>query len=131
MLRGIVWPSLSSPRYTPGEKKLWRGKLSSRVSALSDEMLAVDLAGWVTELALPAYFFHGVYDYTVNYQLAKDYVEALKAPLKGFYTFDKSAHSPMMEEPQKPRDSCVRMFLQERTLSLTIPAGEETGAGKQ
>ena len=61
----------------------------------------VDLADRVTELALPAYFFHGVHDYTVNYQLAKDYVEALKAPLKGFYTFDRSAHSPIMEEPRK------------------------------
>ena len=57
----------------------------------------------MTELALPAYFFHGVYDYTVNYQLAKDYVAALKAPLKGFYTFNRSAHSPVMEEPQKAR----------------------------
>lgn len=102
VLRGIVWPSLSSPRYTPGEKiKLWRGKFSSGVSALWGEMLAVDLADEVSELALPAYFFHGVYDYTVNYQLAKDYFETLKAPLKGFYTFDRSAHSPIMEEPRK------------------------------
>jgi pimeloyl-ACP methyl ester carboxylesterase len=64
-------------------------------------MMTTDLAGRVTELALPAYFFHGVYDHTVDYQLAKAYVEALKAPLKGFYTFDRSAHSPIMEEPQK------------------------------
>jgi pimeloyl-ACP methyl ester carboxylesterase len=102
VLRGIVWPSLTSPRYTLGEKiRLWRGKHSSGVSALWDEMMTIDLAGRVTELALPAYFFHGVHDYTVNYQLAKDYVEALKAPMKGFYTFDRSAHSPIMEEPQK------------------------------
>jgi pimeloyl-ACP methyl ester carboxylesterase len=102
VLRGIVWPSLTSPHYTPGEKiQLWRSKHSSGVSALWDEMMTIDLAGRVTELALPAYFFHGVYDYTVNYQLAKDYVETLKAPLKGFYTFDRSAHSPIMEEPQK------------------------------
>ena len=102
VLRGIVWPSLTSPVYTPGEKaRLWRGKASSGVSALWDEMLAVDLADRVTELALPAYFFHGAYDYTVSYQLARDYVEALKAPLKGFYTFERSAHSPILEEPQK------------------------------
>ena len=102
VVRGLFWPSLSSPHYTPGEKiKLWRGKRSSGVSALWDEMLTLDLAERVTELALPAYFFHGIYDYTVNYQLAKDYVETLKAPLKGFYTFDRSAHSPVMEEPQK------------------------------
>jgi pimeloyl-ACP methyl ester carboxylesterase len=102
VLRGIVWPSLKSPHYTLGEKiQLWRGKHSSGVSPLWDEMMTIDLADRVTELALPAYFFHGVYDYTVNYQLAKDYVETLKAPLKGFYTFDRSAHSPIMEEPQR------------------------------
>jgi pimeloyl-ACP methyl ester carboxylesterase len=104
VFRGIFWPSLRSPHYTLSEKiKIWHGKLSSGVSALWDEMLAIDLADRVAELALPAYFFHGVYDYTVNYQLAKDYVERLKAPLKGFYTFERSAHSPILEEPRKAR----------------------------
>jgi pimeloyl-ACP methyl ester carboxylesterase len=104
VLSGIFWPSLRSPQYTPGEKiKMWRGKLSSGVSVLWDEMLATDLAEQVTELALPAYFFHGIYDYTVSYQLAKDYFGKLEAPLKGFYTFYRSAHSPMLEEPEKAR----------------------------
>jgi len=104
VLRGIFWPSLRSPHYTLSEKiRLWRGKLASGVSVLWDEMLAIDLADRIAELALPAYFFHGVYDYTVNYQMAKDYVGRLKAPLKGFYTFDRSAHSPVLEEPQKTR----------------------------
>lgn len=101
---GIFWPSLRSRNYTPGEKiKIWRGKLSSGVSALWDEMLVTNLADQVTELALPAYFFHGIYDYTVNYHLARDYFDRLKAPLKGFYTFDRSAHSPVLEEPEKAR----------------------------
>ncbi len=115
VLSGIFWPSLRSPQYTPAEKiRLWRGKLSSGVSALWDEMLATDLAGQVTELALPAYFFHGVYDYTVNYQLAKDYVAGLKAPLKGFYSFQRSAHSPILEEPEK-----VRKIMREDVLAAT------------
>jgi pimeloyl-ACP methyl ester carboxylesterase len=102
VLRGIVWPSLRSPHYSPGEKaRLWRGKLSCGVSALWDEMLATDLADRVPELAVPAYFFHGVHDYTVSYQLAKDYAAALKAPVKGFYTFQRSAHSPVLEEPER------------------------------
>jgi len=37
------------------------------------------------------------------YHLAKDYVERLKAALKGFCTFERSAHSPVLEEPQKVR----------------------------
>jgi pimeloyl-ACP methyl ester carboxylesterase len=104
VLTGIFWPSLSSRHYTPGEKiKLWRGKLAYGVSALWDEMLATDVADLVPELALPVYFFHGSYDYTVSYRLARDYLERLKAPLKGFYTFDRSAHSPVLEEPEKAR----------------------------
>lgn len=65
--------------------------------------MTIDVADRVPELAVPAYFFHGIYDYTVNYQLAQSYVAALKAPLKGFYTFDRSAHSPVMEEPERAR----------------------------
>jgi pimeloyl-ACP methyl ester carboxylesterase len=104
VFRGVFWPSVRSPHYTPGEKiRLWRGKFSGGVSPLWDEMLATDLADQVTELALPAYFFHGIYDYTVNYQLAKKYAQSLKAPVKGFYTFGKSAHSPILEEAEKAR----------------------------
>jgi pimeloyl-ACP methyl ester carboxylesterase len=113
VLRGLVWPSLMSTHYTLGEKvRLWRGKLGSGVSALWDEMLATDLADRVPELALPAYFFHGIYDYTVNYQLAKEYAASLKAPLTGFYTFERSAHSPLLEEPQK-----ARMIMREDVLA--------------
>ena len=104
VLNGIVWPSLRSPHYTPNEKiNMWRGKLSYGVSPLWDEMLATDLAELLTEFTLPIYFFHGTYDYTVNYNLAKDYLQKLKAPRKGFYTFDRSAHSPVLEEPGKAR----------------------------
>ena len=104
VLSGVVWPSLRSPQYTLAEKaKMWRGKLSSGASVLWDEMLATDLAERVTELTLPVYFFHGIHDYTVSYPLAKDYFEGLKAPLKGFYSFDRSAHSPILEEPEKAR----------------------------
>lgn len=101
---GIFWPSLRSSQYTPREKiQLWRGKFASGVSALWSEMLATDLTKRVTELAIPVYFFHGIYDYTVSYQLAKEYFDQLTAPLKGFYTFGQSAHSPMFEEPEKTR----------------------------
>jgi hypothetical protein len=74
---------------------------STTLSSLWNEMLATNLAESLTELALPTYFLHGVYDYTCSYTLAKSYFEQLKAPLKGFYTFERSAHSPIFEEPQK------------------------------
>jgi len=82
---------------------LWRGKVFSRSRDFSlwDKMQSTDLTQQVTELEIPVYFIHGKYDYTCAYPLAKDYFGKLKAPLKGFYTFEQSAHSPIFEEPEK------------------------------
>ncbi len=102
VITGIFLPSLTSRDYTLIEKvNMWRGKSRSGVSLLWDTMLATDLSKQVPELDLPVYFFEGIYDYTCSYTEAKSYFEKLKAPLKGFYTFEQSAHSPLFEEPEK------------------------------
>jgi pimeloyl-ACP methyl ester carboxylesterase len=103
IVTGLLLPSfVHNPEYTLGEKvNTWRAKAASGVSLLWDTILATDLAKQVPELDLPVYFLHGIYDYTCSYTLAKDYFEQLKAPLKGFYTFELSAHCPVFEEPEK------------------------------
>jgi pimeloyl-ACP methyl ester carboxylesterase len=102
VITGIFLPSLTSRDYTLIEKiNMWRGKSRAGVSILWKKMLATDLTEQVTELKLPVYFFHGIYDYTVSYVLAKEYFEKLQTPLKGFYTFEQSANSPLFEEPEK------------------------------
>ncbi len=104
VITGIFIPSLLCREYTLTEKfNLWRGKSRSGISILWANMITTDLAMQVTELKLPVYFVGGIYDYTVSYILAKDYFEKIKAPVKGFYTFERSAHSPMFEEPEKMR----------------------------
>jgi pimeloyl-ACP methyl ester carboxylesterase len=103
VMTGVFLASWLCPEYTLGEKlNLWRGKfLSDQV--LLEKMIATDLTKQVRELHVPIYFFHGKYDYTVSYPETKSYFETLKAPLKGFYTFEQSAHSPLFEEPVKMR----------------------------
>lgn len=104
IITGMFLPSLTCKDYTLIEKvNIWRGKIRSGVSVLWDTILATDMTQQVPEVKIPVYFFHGIYDYTVNYNLAKDYFEKLKAPSKGFYTFQHSAHSPMFEEPIRVR----------------------------
>jgi pimeloyl-ACP methyl ester carboxylesterase len=104
VITGVFLESLKNQEYTLGEKiKLWRGKASSGVHPLWKTMIANDLAKEVTSLKIPIYFIHGKYDYTTNYDLAKNYFEKLQAPLKRFYTFEQSAHSPMFEEAEKMR----------------------------
>jgi len=102
VVTGIVLESFQSKDYTMREKiDLWRGKSSSGISSLWDEMTSTDLSQAVTELEVPVYFLEGIYDYTCSYTEAKAYFEKLNAPLKGFYTFEQSAHSPIFEEPEK------------------------------
>lgn len=104
VLTGIFLPSWRFREYTLGEKiNLWRGKIYSRSRSFNlwDKMQATDLTRIVTELPLPIYFFEGRYDYTCAYPLAKEYFAKLQAPVKGFYTFENSAHTPLFEEPEK------------------------------
>jgi pimeloyl-ACP methyl ester carboxylesterase len=44
---------------------------------------------------------HGISDYQTSYQVAKEYFDSLQAPVKKFFTFENSAHSPVFEEPEK------------------------------
>ena len=68
---------------------------------LWDSVLQTDLIKQVPDLRVPVYIFQGRYDYQVSYVVARDYAKELNAPIKGFYTFDNSAHSPCFEEPDK------------------------------
>jgi pimeloyl-ACP methyl ester carboxylesterase len=100
IITGMFLPSLTCREYTLTEKiNLWRAKAKSGVSILWDTILVTDLSKQVPEIKIPVYFFHGIYDYTVSYPLAKEYYQQIKAPIKGFYTFKNSAHSPIFEEP--------------------------------
>jgi pimeloyl-ACP methyl ester carboxylesterase len=101
IVTGLLIPSFQFREYTMGEKvNLWRGKVAYGNTTFNAQ-LATDITKEVPEVKIPVYFFHGIYDYTVNYTLAREYFAELKAPLKGFYTFEKSAHSPLFEEPEK------------------------------
>ena len=105
VITGIFLPSWRSPEYTLKEKlDLWRGRAFSRRFGLWEQIIGVDLTRVVPTLELPVYFFHGAYDFTCSYRLAEAYFRTLRAPVKGFYRFDGSAHSPILEEPALARE---------------------------
>lgn len=115
VVTGIFLPSWLSRSYTLAEKmNLWRGKSQAGISILWDTMMKTDLSQQVTELQIPVYFLTGVYDYTCNYGLAREYFDKITAPVKGFYVFEQSAHSPVFEEPVK-----VQKIMQEDVLAGT------------
>jgi pimeloyl-ACP methyl ester carboxylesterase len=100
VVTGIFLASLKNREYTLMEKiNLWRGKVLLNKNA--QLKMSDDLRDKITALKVPAYFFSGIYDYTVNYKMAEGYLARLVAPVKGFYIFNNSAHSPIFEEPEK------------------------------
>ncbi len=105
VIRGVFIPSWFCHTYTLPEKlKMWKSKFSLLPRAkFVDELFELNIPLTFPKLEVPVYFLSGRHDLTVNYLLAKDYFEKLEAPLKGFYTFEKSAHSPLFEEPDRVR----------------------------
>ncbi|MBS4058299.1 MAG: alpha/beta hydrolase [Bacteroidales bacterium] len=102
---GVFLPVWTCKAYTPGEKiNIWKSKFSFLPKTnLHKEIIETDFTKAVTKLDMPVYFLSGKYDLTVNLDLSRAYLEQLQAPVKGFYTFTSSAHSPLYEEPERLR----------------------------
>ncbi|WP_219724258.1 alpha/beta fold hydrolase [Raoultibacter timonensis] len=102
--RSMVKPVLAVLRfkgYTMREKMNYPRGNAFSLNCLWDEVLGIDLFERVPRLEVPVYVFHGVFDYQVSYAIAKEYLQVLEAPVKGFCSFEESAHSPCFEEPEK------------------------------
>ncbi len=112
----LFLPSLYFSEYSLSEKfYLWYGKSKSGVHQIWEEMIKTNLADIKNDFKIPVYFFHGLYDYTCSYELAKEYFKKINAPIKGFYSFDQSAHSPLLEEPEKMNKILVQDIVNSRT----------------
>jgi pimeloyl-ACP methyl ester carboxylesterase len=103
VISGIFLPIMQNKEYTFSERiNIWRAKsICLNKTNLWDTAITTDLTAEITSVEIPVYFMHGIYDYTVNYSLTKEYYKKINSPLKGFYTFEHSAHSPIFEEPEK------------------------------
>jgi pimeloyl-ACP methyl ester carboxylesterase len=109
VLFDIFIPVWTCRAYTLKEKaNIWISKFSFLPKTkLKEQVCATDIPSLIPNLEIPVYFFSGRFDLTVNVDLSKNYLHKLQAPLKGFYTFDKSAHSPIFEEPQRLNEIMV------------------------
>lgn len=92
---------LGAKCYTFSEKIKFALGSGFTLKKLWNAVASISLFERAPELPVPVYVFHGLYDYQVSYQVAREYVQMLKVPVKGFYTFENSAHSPCFEEPDK------------------------------
>ena len=87
--------------YTLSEKiNFMSGSLLS-LEKLWPEVINTNLFSEIDSMQVPVYIFQGKYDYQTPYVVAKDFYDQLKAPEKEFFSFENSAHSPIMEEVDK------------------------------
>lgn len=116
LITDLILPSLLFSEYTLSEKyNLWVNKSQSGISQNWKRMINTNLMESKNSFRVPVYFFHGIDDYTCSYELAKEYFTKIKAPIKGFYTFYQSAHSPIFEEPIKMNKILVNDIVNSRT----------------
>lgn len=102
VITGIFFPILRCKAYTQSERiNMLRGRSFSTNTPVFADVTHFNAFLEVPTLDIPIYFFAGIYDYTCCYSLQKEYYDQIQAPIKGFYTFDNSAHSPLFEEPEK------------------------------
>ena len=107
----IFFPMLKCTVYSPTERiNIWRGKAFAQKLEIAKEAWNFNAFEEIKEIEIPIYFFAGKYDYTCCYSLQKEYYEQLQAPVKEFYTFENSAHSPLFEEPEKGMEILRRLL---------------------
>ncbi len=84
--------------YTIREKLNYPAGLRFSQICLDRAMLNNDPDKLLTEQKIPVYIFQGLHDHQTSYSVAKSYFDQLRAPVKKFYTFRYSAHTPQIEE---------------------------------
>jgi pimeloyl-ACP methyl ester carboxylesterase len=117
IIKGVFFPVWICKAYTLREKiNIWYSKFSFlNKSTLREEIINSDITAKVPKIDVPVYFFSGKHDLTVNHELSKEYLKNIEAPVKGFYTFDNSAHSPLFEESNRFLEIIIKDVLNQTT----------------
>ena len=92
---------LLSPEYSLREAINYVSANTYSLEALIGEQMQVDLRRLGPRYDVPVFFFLGRNDWQTPSTLAADYFQEIDAPHKELVWFERSAHSPMLAEPQE------------------------------
>lgn len=101
----------STPEYTAADVALFQQGVgfTTEATALNIHTSGYDLFSGLPEVKIPLYFFTGRYDRITPADLALEYFEAVKAPVKEFIWFEDSAHYMIFREYQKAARELIRI----------------------
>lgn len=92
LVRGLI---------TPWELPRFFRANDASLAAMQPELLDLDLRRSLPAVAVPVVFFLGRYDRHADAQIAAAYLDGLAAPAKRIVWFERSAHNPPFEEPER------------------------------
>ena len=106
VFKEIFLPVWTCKAYTLKEKyNIWESKIFFLPKTnIRTKTLITDFTEIYPKIDVPVYFISGEYDLTVNIDVSRDYYHKICAPMKGFYTFENSAHGPLFEDPKRFRE---------------------------
>ncbi|MGB9989624.1 alpha/beta fold hydrolase [Pseudoduganella rhizocola] len=79
-------------------------------SPVWNEVMATDLPETLNEVVCPVYFLVGQNDIQTSTAITKAYFQALKAPRKDLFLFEKSGHQIHRDEPEKFQSTILTLL---------------------
>ncbi len=98
-MRKFVLAGALSPHYSVLDGLRFAQGIGAPLEMWQNEIQETDFFRTIPRVDVPVYFFAGRRDYNTPFELVERYAEALEAPHKEMVWFERSAHSPNLEEP--------------------------------
>ena len=109
LARGLLASMVRSPDYSVGDVlRTLRGVGATQAALLSD-LASMDLTRSVVRLEVPVVLVQGRLDQVAPGEATQRFASSLEAPNKQLVWFEKSAHTPHLEEPDRFRDVILRV----------------------
>jgi pimeloyl-ACP methyl ester carboxylesterase len=105
---------ISRKIFSPKGRSNYKKGLNFSAENLWGWMDNVDLFSQIPQIKIPTFFLTGRYDYVSSFELVNKYYNQLEAPLKELIWFERSSHSPHIEEPD------IFYDVMNRILNITI-----------
>jgi proline iminopeptidase len=104
LVRALLVSLVRSPDYSLADVTRSVRGITTTTAALLPELAATDLVRTLPRLAVPIVIAQGRLDQVAPGEAAQRFHDSLVAPSKQLVWFERSAHTPHLEEPDKFRD---------------------------
>jgi proline iminopeptidase len=93
--------ALASPEYSLRDVSYFLIDTGPTPAQLDKDVDAFKASKWSSNYQVPMFLFLGRYDWRTPSKMAAPWLETITAPTKKIVWFENSAHSPMVDEPDK------------------------------